>query len=252
MKIHRYYPAYLYTDHSPYLCGKITQMKKIILSVFLVPLLFSACTDENRGFALSDREKALVLSVRADTLFWGAAAEIDFDTVIDLSPALEKIDEAFRSIRRTDNITIKSSSTWKSPDVRMNCPASCGNSPRWGKRAIIPSWHRLAGALPAKARWIRPGTITGKRSGYAGRTPFPTRETAYVDSAYVAHLEYYITGDREAALRKIRESADTLRMSEEHKSHLRQILADFDADQSFWNPNAVGRRKKFPSPAIKE
>ena len=43
---------------------------------------------------MSDREKALVLSVRADTLFWGAAAEIDFDTVIDLSPALEKIDEA--------------------------------------------------------------------------------------------------------------------------------------------------------------
>lgn len=211
-------------------------MKKIILSVFLVPLLFSACTDENRGFALSDREKALVLSVRADTLFWGAAAEIDFDTVIDLSPALEKIDEAISLDpqnrqyyhKKAQYLEIAGRSDELSRVVRQL--TAMGET---GNYTILASLGRC---------FARQGQVDSARHYYretlrlCRQNAFPDPETAYVDSAYAAHLEYYITGDREAALRKIRESADTLRMSEEHKSHLRQILADFDADQSFWQP----------------
>lgn len=51
---------------------------------------------------------------------------------------------------------------------------------------------------------------------------------AFVDSAYVALYECYITGDREAAIRKIKQSADTARMSESEKVRLRQVIEDFD------------------------
>ena len=51
---------------------------------------------------------------------------------------------------------------------------------------------------------------------------------AFVDSAYVALYECYITGDRKAAIRKIKQSADTARMSESEKVRLRQVIEDFD------------------------
>ena len=49
-----------------------------------------------------------------------------------------------------------------------------------------------------------------------------------MDSAHVALYECYITSDREAAIRKIKQSADTARMSESEKVRLRQVIEDFD------------------------
>lgn len=61
----------------------------------------------------------------------------------------------------------------------------------------------------------------------------PGLAPSFVDSAYVAHFECYITGDRSAAIRKIKESADTSSLSECEKNRFRQILEDFDLNQSW-------------------
>ena len=65
----------------------------------------------------------------------------------------------------------------------------------------------------------------------------PGLAPAFVDSAYIAHLECYITGDREAAIRKITESADTSLLSESEKTRFKQVLDDFDLDQLIWQPS---------------
>ena len=58
-----------------------------------------------------------------------------------------------------------------------------------------------------------------------------------MDSAYVAQLDCYITGDKQAAIRKIIESVDTSLLSESEKTRFKQVLDDFDLNQLIWEPS---------------
>lgn len=220
-------------------------MKNLWFALLSLVLAFTACKEKESNF--SDKEKAKALSSDAYDLFWGADKTIELDALPDITPVLEMIDSAIALDPQNRRYY------YQKADY-LNTVEDVG--------ALSKVFRQLIALGEDKTSFI-PGTL-GQCFARQGETDsakyyyrkaielwrkerIPGLAPAFVDSAYIAHLECYITGDREAAIRKIRKSADNSRLSESEKIRLRQILEDFDLNQLIWQPSVdeIERTKKL-------
>ena len=167
----------------------------------------------------------------------GANNTIQLDTLPDITPVLEKIDSAIALdpenkryyYQKADYLDIVE-------DVEALSKVS---------RQLIGLGEDKNSSIPEKLGkcFARQGETDSARYYYRKAIELWRKERtpglapAFVDSAYIAHMECYIAGDRETAIRKIAESADTSLLSESEKTRLRQVLDDFDLDQLIWQPS---------------
>lgn len=208
-------------------------------NLWLIPLslLFAFTSCKGKENVPDDKEKAAALSRSAYDLFWGADKTIPLDTLPDIAPALEKIDSAialdpenrryyYQKAQYLDEAEDAEGLSMVSrqlialgEDKNSSIPETLGKCfARQGRTDSAKHYYGIAIELWRKERT-------------------PGLAPAFVDSAYVAHLECYITGDRETAIRKIIESVDTSLLSESEKTRFKQVLDDFDLNQLIWEPS---------------
>lgn len=211
-------------------------MKNLCLALLSLAAAFTACKEQKPDF--SDKEKAKILSSKAYKLFWGPDNGMKLDTLPDITPVLEKIDSAIALdpenwryyYQKADYLNTVEDVEALSKVFRQLI--ALGED----KSSFIPNTLGMCfarqGETDSAKHYYRKAIELLRKERTPGLAP------AFVDSAYIAHLECYITGDREAAIRKIEESADTTRLSESEKTRLRQILEDFDLNQLIWQPCA--------------
>lgn len=199
--------------------------------------LCSACLTNGSYVLLSDKEKAMVLSVRADSVFWGPESQFLYETPSDVAAALSLIDSAIALdpenksyyYKKAGYLEVSGLADELSWVTRQIAEMECGEN--YTLTANLGRCFARNGQTDSAKHYYRQ-TISLCRK-YTGNET----ENAYMDSAYIAHLECYITGGRDAAIRKIKESADTSSMSEDDKRHFKQILDDFDLSQNVWQPS---------------
>lgn len=199
--------------------------------------LCSACNTNGSYVRLSDKEKAMVLSVRADSVFWGPESRFLYETPSDVAAALSLIDSAIALDPENKSYYYKKAGylevsgladelSWVTRQI-----AEMEGGENYTLTANLGRCFARNGRTDSAKHYYRK-TISLCRK-YTGNET----ENAYMDSAYIAHLECYITGERDAAIRKIKESADTSSMNETDKKHFKQILDDFDLSQNVWQPS---------------
>ena len=209
-------------------------MKKLIWVLAGIILLSGGCKGEKDSFVLTDLEKAQVLSGRANDLWFEKYPVFSYDSVPDISPVLHIIDSAIayapEEIRFYNQKAGYLEAAMRNDELKKTLHKILFINPD-----DLDAISRLGMCLDRlgdadSARYYYRKTIGLARQSNSNN------ENTYLDSIYIARLEYFITGDKEAALEKIRESADTLKMSEEHKKLFTRLLKDFDYQNALLFP----------------
>ncbi len=211
--------------------------KALFFPLAIILSLCSACITNGSYVRLSDKEKAMVLSVRADSVFWGPESQFLYETPSDVAAALSLIDSAIALDPENKSYYYKkagyldvSGLADELSRVTRQLSEMEGNE-NYTLTANLGKCFARNGQTDSAKHYYRQ-TISLCRKCAENEV-----ENAYIDSAYIAHLECYITGQRDHAIRKIKESADTSSMSEDDKRHFKQILDDFDLSQNVWQPS---------------
>lgn len=204
------------------------------MSFLLLSLAFVTCKSADNDFSLSGKEKAQILSQRAKELFYGPNGRVStsLDSVPDITGALEAIDSAISCdpgnalyyYQKSDYLQFAHQEENLRKVLRKILLLDKSSLP--ATEALGKSFARTGETDSAK-RYLGKAIELWREKREPGLAP------SFVDSAYVAHFECYITEDRDAAIRKIKESADTSSLSESEKKRFRQILEDFDLNQSW-------------------
>lgn len=216
----------------------------ILLSVAFI---FVSCQEENNGLRSPEREKAEAWAQAARELFWGEDRTLNLDTLPDVTPVVAMMDSAIALdpqnrqyyYQKAEYLALAEEVDALSAVFRQLAALGEDKTP-FLPETLGQCFARRGETDSAKYYYTRAIELRRKE-----RTP--GLSSAFVDSAYIAHLEYYITGDRMAALRKIEQSAGATPLTESEKEHLEQILRDFDLDQLAWQPSAeeILRTKKL-------
>ena len=204
-------------------------MKKIVLLFILSAGAFAACREQGDDLDLSDKERAYVLAYRADELFYGEEGRLvtSPDSSPDITRVLAAIDAAIsydpeNTLYRYKKV-LYLKGTYQEESMRnVLREILARNGEDLSAVELLGKSFARTGERDSAKVYLDRAIELWRKNRVSSLAP------AFVDSAHVALYECYITGDREAAIRKIEQSADTARMSESEKVRLRQVIEDFD------------------------
>ncbi len=210
-------------------------MRKSTPVLLLLSLALTACKSTDNDFKLSDKEKAHILSERAHELFYGPDGRVSIspDSIPDIiTKVLEIVDSAI-SYDPENVLYYYQKSGFLQTTYQEESLKKALREILLLDEDQLPATEALGKSFARTGETDSAKLYFGKAIELWRKQRTPGLAPSFVDSAYVAHFECYITADREAAIRKIKESADTSSLSESEKKRLRQILEDFDLDQSW-------------------
>ena len=209
-------------------------MRKSIPVLLLLSFAFATCKNAGADLKLSDKEKAHILSERAHDLFYGPDGRVNIspDSIPNITKVLEIVDSAI-SYDPGNVLYYYQKSGYLQTTYQEESLKKILREILLLDEDQLPATEALGKSFARTGETDSAKRYFGKAIELWRKQRTPGLAPAFVDSAYVAHFEYYITGDKAAALRKIRDRADTSRLTEREKTRLGQILEDFDLDQSW-------------------
>lgn len=224
---------------------KIYCMKKTICILAGLIFLACGCKRHNDSFPLTDLEKAQVLANRAGDLWFEKYPVFSYDSVPDISPVLTIIDSAIAyapgEIRFYNQKAGYLEASMQNDDLKKVLHKILSLKPD-----DLDAIYHLGMCLDRLGNADSARYYYRKAINISRRTNLPNDEHAYLDTIYAARLEYFITGNREAAIRKIKESADTAKMSADNKKLFIRLLENFDVENALLFPYGRATEKQSP------